>query len=393
MRSHVRPLVVLAIAGVAGCSVKTSFNVSASPADVQARTAVETRASAVKIVRHGDKLDYENGEIEFATNSAALIGKGTDDILDRYAEVLEQYPALKIRIDGHTDSRGSTKSNQELSEKRAQSIKNSIVRRGIAGNRLEARGYGESQPERVEPNYCRNRSEETVAEAKLAECKEIWTANRRAGFIVTEGADSLPAEGAAVADQTPAEPAPKASPEKRRPDWALRLFGGYSMLYRGFDYHGGHFGVGVHASQRFGARGRGYIGGGPRLHYRSVRAYEGGLGGHDIGVHMLGPEGNLLIGGGSDRVVGLFSLRLGLGAAFTRGQFTDDIGTVAHLRGTLLAGWLLGGVTVLGKINERWSLGGHAEAGIIGVGRGLGLATEIGLNAAWHFGRGRRKGI
>lgn len=390
MRSHVRPLVVLAIAGVAGCSVKTSFNVSASPADVQARTAVETRASSVKIVRRGDKLDYENGEIEFETNSAALIGKGTEDILDRYADVLKQYPALKIRIDGHTDSRGSTKSNQELSEKRAQSIKNNIVRRGVAGDRLETRGYGESQPERVEPNYCRNRSEETVAEAKLAECKEIWTANRRAGFIVTEGADSLPAEGAAVADQTPAEPAPKASPEKRRPDWALRLFGGYSMMLNRPPFHGGHFGIGVHASQRFGARGRGYIGGGPRLHYRSVRHHEDGLSGHDIGIHMLGPEGNLLIGGGSDRVVGLFSLRLGLGASFARGEVTDDTGMVTHFRGTSFVGWLLGGVTVLGKITERWSLGGHAEAGMIGV---LGFGTEIGLNAAWHFGRGRRKGI
>jgi len=387
MRRHARSLAVLAIAGVAGCTASASLNVSTSPAGVEARTATETRASAVKIVRHGDKLDYENGEIEFETNSAALIGQGSDDILDRYAEVLKQFTALKIRIDGHTDSRGSTNSNQELSEKRAQSIRNALIRRGVASERLEARGYGESQPERVEPNYCRNRSEDTVADAKLAECKEIWTANRRAGFIVTEGADSLPAEGAAVADQTPAEPVPKASPEKRRPDWALRLFGGYSMTRAGFDFHGGHFGIGVHASQRFGARGRGYIGGGPRLHYRGMRAHEGaGFLQYDYGLHQFGPEGNLLVGGGSNRVVGLFSLRLGLGVSVTQGQ---------GLRETAFAGWLFGGPTVLGKITERWSLGGHAEFGIIGIGigGGVGFATEIGLNAAWHFGRGRRKGI
>lgn len=381
MRSHVRHLVVaLALAGGAGCTASASLNVSTPPTRGSAEPSI-ARAS-VTIVRHGDKLDYENGEIEFETGSAALVGGGTDDILDRYAAVLKQYPELKIRVEGHTDSRGSTKSNQELSDLRAKSIRNALIRRGVASERLDARGFGESQPERVEPAGCRNRSEDTVADDKLAECKEIWTANRRAGFIVTEGGGSLPADGT-VADAPEPAPVSSGSPGKKHPDWALRMFGGYSLRYPGDGFHGGHFGIGVHASQRFGARQRGYIGGGPRLHYRGVRGRETGLAGYDFATHYIGPEGNLLVGGGNDRIVGLFSLRLGLGVGITHGSAS----------GVGFAGWMLGGPMVLGKINERWSLGGHAEFGLIGGVGAVAFATEIGLNVAWHFGRGRRKGL
>ncbi|WAS94272.1 OmpA family protein [Nannocystis punicea] len=382
MRRPPRPLVVvLALAGLAGCKASASLSVSTPPLDGSADKPI-VRASAVTIVRQGDKLAYENGEIEFETGSAALKGGGSDDILDRYTAILKQYPDVKVRIEGHTDSRGSTKSNQELSDLRAKSLRAALVRRGVAAERLEARGFGESQPERVEPTACRNRSEDTVADNKLAECQEIWTTNRRAGFIITEGADSLPAEGAVASAPEPT-PVPEARSAKRPPDWALRLFGGYSLMYPGDDFHGGHFGIGVHASQRFGARDRGYIGGGPRLHYRGVRGRQEGLVHYDFATHYIGPEGNLLIGGGNERIVGLFSLRLGLGVGITHGTFRD----------VNFAGWLLGGPMVLGKINERWSLGGHAEFGIIGSPGSPAFATEIGLNAAWHFGRGRRKGI
>jgi outer membrane protein OmpA-like peptidoglycan-associated protein len=382
--------VALAVLLLAGCKASASLNVSTPPggsidAQADAKVDADLRVSAVKIVRHGDKLDYENGEIEFETGSAALTGDGTVDILDRYAQVLKQYPTLKIRIDGHTDSRGSTKSNQELSEKRSLAIKAALVRRGVGGARLDTRGYGESQPERAEPSACRNRSEDTVADKKLAECQQIWTSNRRAGFIITEGADSLPGEGSELADAPKPEPVPPASPSKRRPDWALRMFGGYSLALPGDDFHGGHVGLGLHASQRFGARGRGYVGGGPRLHYRGLRGREDtGLVTYDLGLHQFGPEGDLLIGGGNDRIVGLFSLRLGLGVSVTQGLGSRD---------AALAGWLLGGPMILGKLSKRWSLGGHAEFGMIGTGSTVAFGAEIGLNAAWHFGKGRRDGI
>ena len=169
-------------------------------------------------------------------------------------------------------------------------------------------------------------------------------------------------------------------------DWALRFFGGYTLIHPGTfrAHHGGHFGVAVHASRRFGRRGRGYIGGGPRLHYRGGRHLEPGI--HSI--QQFGPEGNLLLGGGSDKVVGLVSLRLGLGLTTNHSRSFDGLysDTTAGF-----GGWLLGGVTVLRKLTKRWSLGGYAEAGI--TGPTAAPILEVGLSGAWHFGEGRRDSI
>lgn len=350
--------------------------------------------SAVRIVRTGNKLAYENGEIEFETGSAALKGGETSEVLDRLAAALRRYPTLLVRIEGHTDSRGSDKFNQRLSEDRAAAIKTALVERKVAEERLTSAGFGEDQPERPEPPACRNRPEERVPADKLDECRKIWTANRRAAFVITEGGDDLPGEGdeiRAEEDEAPAEPAPKpAVAEKRRPDWALRVFGGYSLWLPGEDLHGGHVGVAVHASQRFGKRQRGYIGGGPRLHYRGLTGaskFGNPLYRHD--AHQFGPEGDLLVGGGSAKVVALFSLRVGIGLGTLRTREDDGIDPPLTTRSLGLAGWALGGLVVLGKLTPRWSLGGHAEAGISGAS----FLAEVGLNVAWHFGRGRRDGI
>lgn len=381
---------------------KASADADASATKPDTTTTPSTRSSrqtAVHIVRRGDKLIYENGEIEFATNSDVLRGDTTEHVLDEFADVLKRYPELKVRIEGHTDSRGTTSANQKLSQARADAIERALEKRGVAPERLSPVGHGESKPTRPEPIVCHNRSEDTVPVDRLSECHETWRHNRRAVFVVTDGADTLPTEGSSVSqpktitpDDPPAavllaEPTP---PRKKYPDWALRMFGGYSTLPLDA-YHGGHLGVGLHASIRFGKRDRGYLGGGPRLHYRGLRFHETTPIETTAGLHQFGPEGNLLIGGGNKKVVGLFSARLGLG--LNTGRVRSDI--APDVRSTNLGGWALGGVVVLGKLTPRWSLGGHAEAGVLGSTGGgpLAFLMEIGLNVAWHFGRGRRVGI
>ncbi len=389
---------ILTGAAIVSIACKASFSAEFSTpgGDASAEgTATATPAKPqVTIVRRGDRLAYEGGEIEFETGSAELKGDATQHVLDEFAAALERYPGLALRIEAHTDSRGSKNFNRDLSNDRARAIRTALVRRGVAGSRLDTVGHGEDRPVAEEPAACRNRSEDTVPASKLADCQRAWLANRRAAFVVTGGADGLPAEGATITRPVATTPAvaTKAGPRPRRPDWALRLFGGYTLAMPDPTLHGGHFGIGVHASQRFGRRERGYIGGGPRLHYRGVTGERRAIAGDtSVALHTIGPEGDLLIGGGSRRVVGLFSLRLGLGAAIVRGTDTTT-GTAISLDDTRLAGWLLGGVVVLGKITPRWSLGGHAEAGIVGL-PGPAFALEVGLNAAWHFGRGRRDGI
>jgi len=65
--------------------------------------------------------------------------------LEKIVEVLTQNPSIKIEIGSHTDSRQSKQYNQALSQRRAKSTLDYLVKRGIAKSRLTAKGYGESQ--------------------------------------------------------------------------------------------------------------------------------------------------------------------------------------------------------------------------------------------------------
>jgi OmpA-OmpF porin, OOP family len=84
--------------------------------------------------------------VEFDTNKAVVKEKYYDE-LNKFADVMKQNPDLKVEIDGHTDSVGDAKSNQKLSQKRAESIRNYLVTKGgIDASRVSAKGYGESKP-------------------------------------------------------------------------------------------------------------------------------------------------------------------------------------------------------------------------------------------------------
>lgn len=83
--------------------------------------------------------------VEFPTNSAVVDPAYYPEIQD-FAKYMEQNPDKTAVISGYTDSTGSAAYNQKLSEKRAQSVKNEIVKQGISSERLEAKGYGEEKP-------------------------------------------------------------------------------------------------------------------------------------------------------------------------------------------------------------------------------------------------------
>jgi len=83
--------------------------------------------------------------INFQTGSARIL---TDSyaILDEAVSVLSAYPGLRLRIDGHTDNRGESDMNMQLSRDRATSVKNYLVAKGIESERLETAGYGDTKP-------------------------------------------------------------------------------------------------------------------------------------------------------------------------------------------------------------------------------------------------------
>ncbi len=72
--------------------------------------------------------------------------KETPARLDAIKEILKNYPNAKFSIEGHTDSDGSDKLNQKLSEDRAAAVMNALIERGISVDNLVSKGFGESMP-------------------------------------------------------------------------------------------------------------------------------------------------------------------------------------------------------------------------------------------------------
>ncbi len=82
--------------------------------------------------------------VNFDTDSAKLKAESTT-ILDQAVEVLNQQ-AVAVRVEGHADSRGADAYNQALSDKRARSVMDYLVSKGVDAARLSSAGYGESRP-------------------------------------------------------------------------------------------------------------------------------------------------------------------------------------------------------------------------------------------------------
>ena len=83
--------------------------------------------------------------IFFETNKATIKPESTTE-LERLANLLVENPTIRLEISGHTDNVGSYRSNQKLSESRAKSVVDYIIKQGVASDRLEYKGYSFNQP-------------------------------------------------------------------------------------------------------------------------------------------------------------------------------------------------------------------------------------------------------
>jgi OOP family OmpA-OmpF porin len=84
-----------------------------------------------------------SGTNTFATNSAELTAT---ESLQEVVDILSRYPQAKVMITGYTDSRGSEMYNQQLSERRAKSVSQFLISKGIEAERVSAKGMGEANP-------------------------------------------------------------------------------------------------------------------------------------------------------------------------------------------------------------------------------------------------------
>lgn len=99
----------------------------------------------VNIIVEGDKIIFKK-QINFATNSAKIVGALSEQILDECGQALSERSDVRVQVEGHTDERGPDAKNKKLSQARAESVVNALVKRGIARSRLVPVGFGEEKP-------------------------------------------------------------------------------------------------------------------------------------------------------------------------------------------------------------------------------------------------------
>ncbi|WP_373514003.1 OmpA family protein [Persicitalea sp.] len=120
--------------------LSTSFDVS--PADSSGATALEHDFYLQPLAK-GASVTLD--KIYFATSKYELLPESYGE-LDELATMLRENPAVRIRIEGHTDNLGDFDKNVELSRQRAEAVRDYLTKKGIATERLETQGYGPTRP-------------------------------------------------------------------------------------------------------------------------------------------------------------------------------------------------------------------------------------------------------
>jgi OOP family OmpA-OmpF porin len=90
-----------------------------------------------------EKVFFKFDSAELTPDSVAVLD---ENIARGQAVRLLQNPAVRIEVAGHTDSVGNDAYNQALSERRANTVRDFLISRGVAADRLTAKGYGETEP-------------------------------------------------------------------------------------------------------------------------------------------------------------------------------------------------------------------------------------------------------
>jgi len=118
----------------------------AQTADAQARAAqLEAQLADLAAKKTERGMVITLGDVLFATAKAELNANGLRTA-QKLADVLKQNPSRTVLVEGFTDSTGTAAFNQELSERRGMSVRDALLQMGVASDRIQVRGYGESYP-------------------------------------------------------------------------------------------------------------------------------------------------------------------------------------------------------------------------------------------------------
>jgi len=104
----------------------------------QLNSILATRDSARGLIANMSDVLFRSGSFELLPGARERLAKVSGIVL--------AYPSLHVAVEGHTDSVGSDQYNQDLSERRAQSVRDYFVQQGIPASAVEARGFGKTAP-------------------------------------------------------------------------------------------------------------------------------------------------------------------------------------------------------------------------------------------------------
>jgi outer membrane protein OmpA-like peptidoglycan-associated protein len=104
----------------------------------QLNSILATRDSARGLIANMSDVLFRSGSFELLPGARERLAKVSGIVL--------AYPSLHVAVEGHTDSVGSDQYNQDLSEHRAQAVRDYFVQQGIPSGAVEARGFGKSEP-------------------------------------------------------------------------------------------------------------------------------------------------------------------------------------------------------------------------------------------------------
>lgn len=132
----------LALAAAPGCSLIT---VQQDPFPVMEIKADRPDAPPPRVVLTPSSIQIAD-KVQFEFNSAELkpVSFG---LLDEVAKIMKENEQIEqLQVEGHTDTTGKLSRNRELSQQRAESVRNYLVKQGIAKKRLIAKGFGPDKP-------------------------------------------------------------------------------------------------------------------------------------------------------------------------------------------------------------------------------------------------------
>ncbi len=148
-------VLALTLAMGAGCAKKSEES-NPAPVAADSSSAAAIDAAAEQITSGVVYFDFNKYNIKSEYR----------DVLQKKAELMKQYPSIRVRIEGNCDARGTQEYNLALGERRARAAYEYMVRLGVPADQLDMISYGKERP------------------AVMGSGEKVWAQNRRDEFNV-----------------------------------------------------------------------------------------------------------------------------------------------------------------------------------------------------------------